>query len=258
VVLALRRPGLLACIVVTLALPQIALARVLDGEGLTGCRYFLPAFPLLALLAATAIEPFVLSRLARTRMPRNLVTRTRARRRIALVLAAIALAATAGSAWPMYRYMYTYQAEYRFLREQLASAPRPARVFHVAVHDDPVFPRDPDCCLNPGRSPLALALPGIAFESLEVEPSTLPLPDQDEPIAYYYESAICGWGPTDTTEERDPGASAKVRERCERLAADPRLTLVASASVPARASWPLFPSAEVRLRLFRLSPARPP
>ena len=102
-----------------------------------------------------------------------------------------------------------------------------------------------------------LALRGVAFEPLEVEPSAHALPDQDEPNAYYYESAICGWGPTEATEERDPGTSAKLRERCERLAADPRLTLVASATVPARASWPLFPSSEVRLRLFRLSPPRP-
>jgi hypothetical protein len=248
-VLLVRRPGLLAKILVTLALPQIALARFIDGEGLIGCRYFLPALPLLALLAAAPLGPLAL--------PRGFASRPGVRLASAIAAAAAALA-TIAAAWPRYRYRYTYQEEYRFLRAALADAPRPGRVFHVAVHDDPAFRNDPDCCLSPGRSPLLLALPGVAFEPLEVDPGARPIPDADEAGAYYYESAICSWGPTESTERRDPGVAAMVHARCARLAQDARLVLVASETVPARAAWPFFASADVRLRLFRLTPPPPP
>jgi hypothetical protein len=248
VTLALRRPALLAGIVVALAAPEIALARLVNGEGLIGCRYFLPAFPLLALLAAAPLGP-----LARPTA-----------KRWGLVAAAVGAAAlTVGAAWPMYHRRYTYQDEYAFLRAALASAPRPARVFHVAVHDDPILVRDPDCCLNPSRSPLVLALPSLDFEPLEVDPAAGPLPDTDEPAAYYYESAICSYGPTEETERRNPGLALRLRDRCARLARDPRLVPIASATVPARAAWRLFPTDLVTVRLFRIdrgvarSPAPP-
>ncbi len=240
-VLLVRRPGLLAKILVTVALPQIALARLVDGEGLIGCRYFLPVFPLLALVAAAPLGPLLWAR------------RSRGARRLTLAAATSACVATVVVAWPMYRYRYSFQEEYRFLRAQLAAAPRPARVFHVAVHDDPAFRNDPDCCLDPGKSPVVLGLPGVEFEPLEASPGAGRIPDADEPGVYYYESAICGWGPTEHTESRNPGASARVRARCAELATDPRLTLVASTTVPARAAWPFFPDPDVRLRLFRVA-----
>ncbi len=249
VVLLGRRPRVLAAIVVTLALPQIALARAVDGEGLIGARYFLPAFPLLSLLAAAPLGPLALhARLATISGSR--------RRAIEIALGAVACAATVASAWPMYRYRYTYQEEYRFLREHLAGSRRPARVFHVSVHDDPALRLDPDCCLDPGKSPLVLALPGVEFEPLEIDPSSRPLPDADEPAVYYFESGVCGLGPTEATEHRNPGVARLLRERCARLAADRRLTLVASAVVPARAAWPFFATPDVTLRLFRVETER--
>ena len=156
----------------------------------------------------------------------------------------------------MYRYRYTYQEEYRFLRAALASAPRPCRVYHLAVDDDPVYRADPDCCLSPRRSLLTLALPGVDFEPLGVEDRP-GFPIAGEPCAYYFESAICSYGPTVHTESRNPGVSAKLRDACDRFAHDPRLDPAATVTVPAHATWPFFAGDEVRLRLSKVRPAAP-
>jgi hypothetical protein len=239
--LAVRRPVLLAKILVTLALPQIALGRFMDDEGLVGCRYFLPALPLLTLLAAAPLGPLA-------------APRRRARGAAYAIAFLAAEAATVIAAWPAYRYRYTFQEEYGFLRAALAATRGPCRVYHVAVDDDPIYRADADCCLSPRRSPLTLALPTVDFEPLGVEDDG-GFRIRDEACAYYFESAICSYGPTEPTESRNPAVSARLHDLCTRLAADPRLVAEASVTVPAHATWRFFPAPEVRLRLSRLRPA---
>ncbi len=243
-VLAARRPGLLAQVIISLALPQIVLARFVNDEGLVGARYFIPALPLVALLAAVPLGPLA--------APKLLSSGARAH----LVTAAAALA-TIFAGRSAYRDRYTFQEEYRFLRAALSTAPRPSRVYHVAVHDDPAFRSDPDCCLSPGRSPLSLGLPGVDFEPIDVDPEEGRFRLTAEAGAYYYESAVCSYGPTPETEARNPGVAEKIHATCRRLAEDPRLVLVASATLPARATWRFFPDPAVRVRLFRMEAAAP-
>jgi hypothetical protein len=169
-----------------------------------------------------------------------------------MVAFAVTAVATIVTGRHAYRDRYTFQEEYRFLRAELAAAPRPCRVYHVAVHDDPAFRSDPDCCLSPGRSPLTLALPGIDFEPLDVDATEGRFPVSSETCAYYYESAMCSYGPTERTESHNPSVTGAVHETCRRLAEDSRLELVRSATLPARATWPVFTDPEVRVRLFRI------
>jgi hypothetical protein len=236
-IVLLRRPSLWLRVACCVVLPQVALVRHVDAEGIVGSRYFLPVLPLVALLSAAPIALFpVRSRLAAT-----------------VALAALALATTS----PPSQRRYTFQDEHAFLRDELARASGRCRVFHVAVHDDPLYVRDADCCLEPSRSPLVLAAPGVEFEPLDIDPAGA-LPDVDEGCALYYESAICRYGPTEHTEGRNPGLSSRLRAACESYARDPRLEAPVETSVTAHGTWPFFSTSRVPVRLFRVRPGPRP
>src|SRR5205085_2415963 len=74
---------------------------------------------------------------------------------------------------PAYRYRYTFQDEYRFLRRQLAAAalPEGGAVFQVRVRDQ-AFERDLDCCLDAPRSPLVIAHKSLRFQAMARPPRT--------------------------------------------------------------------------------------
>jgi hypothetical protein len=247
-VLAVRRPALLARIAGTVLVPQLVLDRLVNGEGIVGARYFLALFPFLALLAAAPLGALAIPErwAARPEVPRATA--------IAAVLGVLAVLA---AGLPLFSHRYTYQAEYAFLRRELAEQPGPCRVSHLMVHGDRHFERDPDCCLEPERSLLELAVPEARFEPLPLDAERGRLRDSGEACQLYYHSAICSYGPTRESERRNPGVHAILRERCDALAQDPRLELLAEERVPAAATWVLFGTDEVPIRLYRLRSTAP-
>ncbi len=239
-VLVFRRPWLLARLLLIPIAMQVALGREMNAEGLVGARYFLPLFAFLALIAAhgclALAEP-----LQRWRKGRMFPIAAGA-----AVLLAIGLEASSAAG-----YRYAFQDEYTFLRRALATVPRNARVFSLAVRDDDRLHNDPDCCLDPGRSPLALAFPDMVFEQLPIEPQPR-FPFVTDTNVYYYESALCGVEPTADTERRNPHLAALVRQECALLRTDPRFELVASGEAAPHATWSFFGDQPIPVRLYRL------
>ncbi|MCB1281833.1 MAG: hypothetical protein KDB18_09955, partial [Salinibacterium sp.] len=143
-----RRWGFLLAAVLTWALIFVPLGRNLTHDGLTGARYFVLALPLLALLAGQLGDLLVRvsARLGDGR-----------RRTLAWVASAfVFLLLAVVAAQPGWRHSYTFQAEYRFLAEQLQEHPvDDCTLWFVRPRQNTGEP-DLDCCLAPDRSPLTL------------------------------------------------------------------------------------------------------
>ncbi|MBL9100464.1 MAG: hypothetical protein JNL82_05890 [Myxococcales bacterium] len=193
---ARRHARLLLAILATLVLVFIPLGRSLVPDGLTGARYFVLLFPLLAVTAAAA------TRLAR---PRRF---TPARTAVALALLAVLLAWQSLPAW---RHETTFQAEHRLLAAALADPRLAGCTLWYVPPRQPVHEPDLDCCLDPARSPLALQAPRIRFEPVPHDHDL----DDAAGCHLYYEGAICSLDPA--LAPRAPQTAARVREQCARL-----------------------------------------
>lgn len=205
-----RRFVLVGLALVSWALVFVPLGRNLTHDGLTGTRYFVLAWPVLLVLVAAGAQA-VAARLvpdeARWRWPD--------------ALAGAALLALAGfAARPGLTHEYTFQAEYRALAEGLAALERErgedrglgdCTLYYVAPrqHTGEV---DFDCCLDPERTPLALASPSLRFRRV---PTRGELPRlEEEACALYYRGTLCAI----LTEHapRTQRALAQIREQCAR------------------------------------------
>ena len=206
VVLAARQPTLLAAF----CIPQLLLGRLFNAEGMVGARYFLPVLALLALVAAhgLAIMAEGLQRvLARHTDGRSATLAARA----AAMLGALTVVP---ASMPLYRYEYTFQGEHRFLRQALAVLPADSLVLHLPAREDDQLRNDPDCCLDPPNSPLALAFPSVHFEAIPIRPDRPHLPAAVDSRTYYYEGALCRLAPTRASDARNPGLSRTLKDLC--------------------------------------------
>ena len=246
VTIAVRQPARLAALLAAFCVPQLLLGRLFNVEGMVSARYFLPLMALLALVMAdgvAALADGLRCLIARYTDARSAAWAARA----ATVLGALTVLA---ASLPLYRYDYTFQEEYRFLRDALAMLPANARVLHLPAREDDQIHNDPDCCLDPGGSPLALAFPFAHFEPVPLDRRDLP--EAVDGHTYYYEGALCRLAPTPYSEGRNPGLSRTLRDLCAALAGDPRLDVIASARVSSNGVWPFLEPGDVPLRLYRI------
>lgn len=248
VVLAVRQPRRLVAIVVAFLVPQLLLDRLVNAEGMVGARYFMPVLALLMLVAASALTTLAAG--LQFMLMRTL--HVAAGPVVTVVAGTLGVAAVAVTSVPLYGYQYSFQGEYRFLREALRALPANAVVLHLPVREDDHIRNDPDCCLDLPNSPLALAFPGMRFETVPIRPDGARLPAAVDASTYYYEGAICHLAPISESEQRNPGLSAVVREQCATLARDARLEPVATARVPSEGFWPFLPPGGVPVRLYRV------
>ena len=248
-VLLVRRPVLLAAVLFAFCIPQLLLGRWFNAEGVVGARYFLALLPLLALVAAFGLAAAATG-VGRLFARVNGTAGTAA----SAAITALGVLAVVVAALPLYRYEYAFQGEYRFLRETLATLPGDARVLHLPVREDDRIHADPDCCLDPAHSPLALAFPSVRFEALPIRPERPQLPAAVDERTYYYEGALCRLAPTPASEGRNPGLSRLVDGLCATLARDPRLEPVAAVRVPSNGFWAFLHPGPVPLRLYRVRP----
>lgn len=248
---AVCRPALLATIVVAFCLPQIVLDRLFNAEGLVGARYFLPLLALLALVAADGLA--LLAEASRRVLASRFDKRAGAAAAGIIILLGVSPIVIASA--PLYRYEYAFQAEHRFLRRTLADLTAGARVLHLPARGDDRLRADPDCCLDPPVSPLALAFPSLHFETIPIRLDRPRLPAAVDERTYYYEGALCRLAPTDSSERRNPGLSRDVQELCAELARDPRLEVVASDVAPSSGFWSFLEPGDVPLNLYRIRPS---
>lgn len=202
--IASRRVGLVVAAVLSWALIFVPLGRNLTHDGLTGARYFVLALPLLAVLAAQLGEwlPRLLERLPARVRP--LAT--------GLGLAAL-LGVESIAAQPAWRHETTFQAEYRFLAEQLGERPLDGCTLWFVPPRQPTGEPDLDCCLAPDRSPLTLVAPGLAFRPIPARRD----PDDAEGCHLYYVGSLCSIEPE--LVPRVPQGVARIHEQCDRLRA---------------------------------------
>ena len=255
--LLLRRPRLLACVVVTLVFTFVPLGRTLGRDELLGARYFLASLPVVLLLAAygsTVVLELVWSgcrRLWRSRALPLTVPRW------AVLAWSVALAGgLTASGWPAFQVTYTFQDEYRFLRKALAALPAGCQVLELPLRDAQAFDRDLDCCLDLARSPLRIAFPKLVFATLD--PVTGPPPIEGSAACRsYYEGPACSM-------RRAPDLAltrGRAHDAFTRRCADARrlgvLELLAQDTMSGRSTNDLFEGHRVPARLWRVSPARP-
>ncbi len=200
-----RRLGTLAATALSVALIFIPLGRNLTHDGLTGARYFVLLVPLLAVVAAQAVEvldTWLAERDARVRLPAHV-----------LGVVAIALLGIL-SARPGWRHEYNFQAEYRFLAQQLETLHARGRLEGCTLWY--VRPRQPtgepdlDCCLDPARSPLTLVAPDLTFTSISSDPTPEPGACQ-----LYYRGTLCELDPA--LAPRVVKGVARIKRQCAQL-----------------------------------------
>ncbi len=248
-VLAARRPALLAALLAAFCIPQLLLDRLFNAEGMVGARYFLPLLAFLALIAAYGVAAVAEG------LRRFLACYINgwSAALVARAAAVLGVLTVVPASMPLYRYEYAFQGEYRFLRRALATLPADARLLYLPPRGDDQIHIDPDCCLDPPDSPLALAFPSVHFEPIPIRPNRPPgLPAAVDDRTYYYAGTLCRLAPTPSSEGRNPGLSRTLRALCAVLARDPRLDLVASAAVSSNSLWPFLEPGEVPLRLYRI------
>jgi hypothetical protein len=227
-----ERRRLLWLLLGALALMFVPLGRYLGHDELLGARYFLPALPLLFLVAGLGLD-------------RVLKRATSARAGTALFV--VPLVASAALSAPALMTHYTFQDEYRFLRTELAALPQGCTVYSLPVRDDD-FGRDLDVALDVAHSPLRLAYPGLKFVALsDREP-----PPSGGTCAAYYQSALCSITETQEVRERFANAYGIERRRCKGASARAGDHPFAEARVSARGVNDVFGGKPPRVALYRL------
>lgn len=188
-----RRWRFLLAAFTSLALTFIPLGRNLEHDGLTGARYFILLTPLLALLT----------------LPLFTWLRPRLSRLFAALFLILLAFTTAWTAQPAYHHTTTFQAEYHFLKTELADPHLADCTVWFVPPRQPVHEPDLDCCLFPDRSPLAL-LP-VRFAA--VHPGRDP--DDTTGCQLYYEGAVCSLDPALTADT--PQTASRILAACDRL-----------------------------------------
>jgi hypothetical protein len=231
VVIARRRPRLLAGIGIFLFCAFGLTGRTMEHDQLTGAHYFLTTIPMMLVLPAYGL----------------LWLRERVRIPAWSALALLAIA-TLLPALPAYRYRYTFQDEYRFLRRALATLPDGCSVVQLPVRHLR-FDRDPDCCLDVARSPLTLAYPRLRFVTLDSDDPDVP--SQPDPgCTAFYRGAACSL--KDTVEGRAHHAAAAryFAEQCA-LVEPPGANALAESPVSDHTADDLFAGRPPVVRLSR-------
>lgn len=228
-----NRPRLLATVVVSLLASFVPLGRVLFD--LVTARYFLPAIAITLIPAAFGLERIL------TRLPWKKRWFLRAGVYMSTLLCAI----------PAYAARYTFQDEYDFLRQELASLPPGCTVVHLPVQHES-FGRDVDCCLDPGRSALTLAYPEIHWRALE--DAEVRLDESPGECVVYYESPACMLDPAPSWGPEGERVKAFYASRCTDIFAQSRLEPIAAKAVsPRTANWQsLFEAEPPRAALYRV------
>ncbi|MCK6557208.1 hypothetical protein L6Q96_21920 [Candidatus Binatia bacterium] len=240
--MTVRRPLLLLRVFLTLLLSFVGLGRLLTTDELLGARYFLFAIAIFLILPGygfAALPPWVPPRY------RTAVT--------AAGLAALAVWSGVDTR-SAYAVRYAFEDEYAFLRRALAALPAGCRVYQVPLRSA-AYPRDLDCCLDIGRSPLLLDYPDLQFASVP-RPATSAFDDRPGCLAYY-EGAACRIAddPLDSrVHERAERAADDLRRRCNEVRAVGRLELVAETTTSPRATVNFFHGAPPQAGLYRWTP----
>ena len=230
-VMLVRRPALLACALVTLAVSFVPLGRNFLHDELLSARYFLLSIPVFLLPAGVGFRACL-----------GLVERRLPRWAPAAAVAALGVAAFV-SCRSAYRARYTFEDEYTFLRRHAAALPAGCVVWQLVLRDQ-AFERDLDCCLDAPRTPLTAAFPSLRFRSLLGDPATWPRAGAGGPrCEAYYEGAACALTPTAALRAERPRSFALLEQRCAAVRAAGGLRAVASGVASPRASNPAFTAA---------------
>lgn len=238
--MAVRRPLLLARVLLTLLASFVVLGRLLTTDEVLGARYFLFA------IAVFLIAPGIGFAAVVSWVPLRWRT---------VVTAAGLTGLTVWSvldARPVFGLRYAFEDEYAFLRRALPKLPAGCRVYAIELRSAG-FPRDLDCCLDVARSPLPLEFPHLQF-------GTVPDPaesvfDGSECLAYY-ESIACAIAddPLDPrVHERAAGAANDLRHRCNEVRALGQLLPLAETTTSPHATVNFFREARPRAGLYRWS-----
>ena len=245
-VLAIRRRALMATVLASLALCFVPLGRTLDADGLVGSRYFQLAIPI-ALVLSGAGFGWLCSLVARTLGAHDRTARWATG---ALFAALVTLALVEGREPLTYR--YTFQDEYRFLREAMASLPQGCTITQLPLRGEALL-RDLDCCLDAPRSPLILARPDLRFEYADPRGANPSLARSD--CVAYYEGAACSLADTLPSRQRAPNARAWFNEGCGLMRSAGALELTREAQVSPHATVDHFADRPVVVRLYRMRPS---
>ncbi len=247
VYLGLRRPGLLACLLLTLVTCFGLLGRSLESDGLLGARYLLLTEPVFLTLSGYGV--LVIAEIAGRWWP---VVRQPGG---AAFLAALAGIGAAVGSYPAYRYEYAFQEEYGFLREALRGLRQGCTVYQLAVRVEG-FERDLDCCLDVPRSPLVAAYPGLVFRSLDAASAgaRVLVPNTEGACVVYYEGSACALAATAEARTRHATALAYFQRRCPEMRSALRNGPRASAAVVSHATNDLFGSASHAVHLYEVHP----
>jgi hypothetical protein len=241
-VMLLKRPALLGCIVVSLLASFGLLGRSFLHDELVGARYFLFTIPMFLLPAGFAVDALAA------------LTLDRLSRAWRLASTAVLLGAVGGvaliQALPAYRTSYAFQDEYLFARRALASLPDGCSVYELPIRNDQIED-DLDCCLDLPRSPLELAFPRLKFRAL---PTTAPEDvDLSQPCVAYYESVMCRVEDSPTLHDHWGKSIGYFHQRCGEVRSAGVFTPIEQATVSSRATNDFFRSAPPSVGLFHWS-----
>lgn len=196
-----RRWGLVVAGLVTHTLIFIPLGRNMTHDGLTGARYFVFMLPLFAVLASALFDLIDARLRARG---------TNQRRTLSIALVVMLGIAAGVSARPGWTHRSTFQEEYGFLAEQLATEDVEECTLWFVRPRQPVSEPDLDCCLAPDRSPLGLVAPSVRFRPFR-DAKDVP----EDGCQLFYEGALCSIAPELAPE--NPDGLALIDERCGQL-----------------------------------------
>ncbi len=246
---AIRRPMLLVSAVFFLALAFIPLGRNLNHDEMIGARYFLATIPVFMIISGFGAE-ICLSGLKRALAElRGSELGARGEKLLATWALSTVAIATIVPAVGAYRTTYTFQDEYRFLREELGKLPDGCVLYQLPIRQS-AFERDLDCCLDVPRTPLGIAYPKLKLEMLDEGPPFFPsaLPE----CAAYYESAACSLADNEVVRERHLTALRTFRRQCNDVFGEVHAELLGETRASNHSLNHQFDGVEVPVRLHRV------
>ena len=239
--MAVRRPLLLVRVAVTLLVSFVVLGRVLTTDGLLGARYFLFAIAIFLIAPGQGFAALLGWVPGRWRVAATVA---------GLVGLGIWSSLDTRSA---YAVRYAFEDEHSFLRGALAILPAGCTVYQVPLRSV-AFPRDLDCCLDAGRSPLGLEFPHLQFRTVP-EPAGAVF-DGSGCIAYY-ESIACRIADdplAPAVHERAERAADDLHRRCREIRTTGQLDPLAETTTSPLATVDFFRGTRPHAGLYRWTP----